>query len=309
MRTDDSLAAVVPYGYFTPKGEVYLRGRGLMAGYELHGLSLEASTKADLAAAADRLVEALRHLGTNDMVQAIFHRLPATAYPERHFPSRAASLIDEERRRQFEAENYWRTLSRLYITTQIEAAVPSPYSLGVCFRAGRLESERRSKSCSASASAAPRPFRMHWAERSIYAASTKETFRDLILAVTGRDFPAIMPAGKVRLNEIIASERWYGGVAPWIGELHLRPVCITAYPAATHAANAGCAVAQSRAADGLGALHLPGPGRYAEQLKLERIFWVRGASSEASRYHCAGAECRAAQDPQSGRRAPDGRSR
>ena len=40
------------------------------------------------------------------------------------------------------------------------------------------------------------------------------TFRDLILSVTGKDYPAILPTGYVRLNEVIASERWYGGVAP-----------------------------------------------------------------------------------------------
>ena len=38
----------------------------------------------------------------------------------------------------------------------------------------------------------------------------------------------ISPAGKVRLNEVVSSERWYGGVVPWIGDLHMRPVCVTA---------------------------------------------------------------------------------
>jgi len=125
MRTDNSLAAVVPYGHFLDGGEVYLRGRGLMSAYELGGLSLASASKAELAAAAARLVEALRHLGTNDMVQIIFHRLPATEYPERSFPSRAAKLIDGERREQFAAQNYWRTLRRIYFTTQTEAVVPS----------------------------------------------------------------------------------------------------------------------------------------------------------------------------------------
>ena len=32
MRTDNSLAAIVPYGHFMDGGEVYLRGRGLMTG-------------------------------------------------------------------------------------------------------------------------------------------------------------------------------------------------------------------------------------------------------------------------------------
>jgi type IV secretory pathway VirB4 component len=115
LPTDESLAAIVPYGHFTDSGEVYLRGRGLMAAYEMRGLSLEASSRAELAVASEQLVRAFRHLGTNYMVQAIIHRLPATVYPERRFPSRAAWLIDDERRHQFAAENYWRSLCRLYI--------------------------------------------------------------------------------------------------------------------------------------------------------------------------------------------------
>ncbi|HTT77850.1 MAG TPA: hypothetical protein VMF50_17945 [Candidatus Binataceae bacterium] len=43
MSTDNSLAAVVPYGHFLDGGEVYLRGRGLMAAYELGGLTLESA--------------------------------------------------------------------------------------------------------------------------------------------------------------------------------------------------------------------------------------------------------------------------
>lgn len=220
MRTDNSLAAVVPYGHFIDGGEVYLRGRGLMSAYELGGLSLASASKAELAAAVERLVEALRHLGTNDMVQVIVHRLPATKYPERSFPSRAARLIDDERREQFAAQNYWHTLRRIYFTTQMEAAVPSHVRSAV-FSAGHWNPkadlilqrfrERQANVLDALGGIIP-----------LRRLAPIETFRDLILAVTGRDYPAIMPAGKVRLNEIIASERWYGGVAPWIGELHLR---------------------------------------------------------------------------------------
>ena len=121
MKIDDSLASQLPYGGFTPDGEIYLRGRGLTVAYEFRGLPLEASSPAELGAATNRLVKAFCHLGTNDLVQPIFHRLPHLAYPHRDFPSKAARLIDQERRAHFEAEDYWCMLGRLYITTQIES--------------------------------------------------------------------------------------------------------------------------------------------------------------------------------------------
>ena len=206
MKIDDSLASQLPYGSFTPDGEVYLRGRGLMVGFEFRGLSLEASSPADLQAAVNRLVEAFRHLGTNDMVQPIFHRLPHMAYPERGFPSQAARLIDKERRMQFEAEDYWRLLGRLYITTQIESANSSRVHSAM-FGSGKWDP---------SLSLVLARFRERLENFRDALGGTielrrltpEETFRDLILCVTGRDFPAAVPNGPVRLNELIASERF-----------------------------------------------------------------------------------------------------
>jgi len=275
MKTDNSLASVVPYGSFTSEGEVYLRGRGLMVGFEFCGLPLESSSPAQLAGAADRMVEAMRHLGTDDMLQVQFYRLPHLSYPDREFPSGAARLIDDERRSQFEAENYWRMLSRLYVTTQVESVAQS-HIRSALFGSGDWNPhvdqvlQRFRERMKAFQDALGGTINLR-------RLNAEETFRDLILAVTGRDFPARLPAGRVRLNEVIASERWYGGVAPWMGELHLRPVCITAYPGAT--------MPQMLA----GLLRNPGlltvsarficldPVDTQDALKLERIFWVREA--------------------------------
>jgi len=273
MRTDDSLAAIVPYGHFLDGGEVYLRGRGLMAAYALGGLSLESASRAELAAAAERFVAALRQLGTNYMVQVIFYRLPATGYPQRSFPSRAARLIDGERREQFAAQNYWRTLSRLYLTAQLEAAVPRHVRSAV-FSAGQwnpgadliLQRFRELQANVIDALGGTIPLRR---------LALAETFRDLILAITGRDYPALLPAGKVRLNEIIASERWYGGVEPWIGELHMRPVCITAYPAETAPQMLAVLLRHPGQMTLSARFICQDPHDAHEQLQLERTFWVR----------------------------------
>jgi type IV secretory pathway VirB4 component len=199
MKTDNSLASVVPYGSFTSEGEVYLRGRGLMVGFEFRGLPLESSSTAQLVSAADRMVEAIRHLGTDDMLQAQFYRLPHhLSYPDREFPSGAARLIDDERRSQFEAENYWRTLSRLYITTQVKSVAQSRIRSAL-FGSGDwnphvnqvLQRFRERLMAFQDALGGTIDLRR---------LSAEETFRDLILAVTGRDFPARLPAGRVRLN-------------------------------------------------------------------------------------------------------------
>ena len=115
---DRSLAAVLPYGHFVDDGEIYLRGKGLMVGYEMHGMSVEGSSQRETEAQAQRLGRAISHFGSNDMLQCIFQRRPAIDYPERRFTSRAARMLDQERRQQFAEQKYWRTdaLRRVRLT-------------------------------------------------------------------------------------------------------------------------------------------------------------------------------------------------
>ncbi|HEX4209356.1 MAG TPA: hypothetical protein VHY56_03110, partial [Candidatus Binataceae bacterium] len=214
-------------------------------------------------------------LGTNDMVQAIFHRLPHLEYPDRDFPSKAARLIDQERRAQFEAEDYWRMLGRLYITTQIESPNRSRVHSAM-FGGGKWDPSLR---------LVLDRFRERLANFQDALGGTieprrltpEETFRDLILCVTGRDFPAAVPKGPVRLNELIACERFYGGVAPCVGELHLRPVCITGYPAQTMPQMLGVLLRHSGLLTVSARFITLDPVDVQDQLKLERLFWVREA--------------------------------
>src|SRR6516164_9033957 len=122
---DESLPSILPWRGFFPDGAVDLRANGVMVGYNLTGPSPESSTLADIASCSRQLAGALLHLGTGDMVQVLFHRLPAIEPPEPDFPCRAAALVDAERRAQFAAESHWITLARLYLTHEFESPLRS----------------------------------------------------------------------------------------------------------------------------------------------------------------------------------------
>lgn len=273
MPIERTLSEVIPYGHITGEGEIDLRGLGRLVGYTMGGLSPEASMPAEVDAYARQLAAALRHFGTGDMIHCIYHRLPAREYPHLDFPSEAAREIDAERRHQFEEANFWTTLRRLYVTHAYEGAFKGRA------RAAIFSSEQ----AAISAETQWRFFLPHLNDFEDATANVLKLkrmdsttlFRDLILCVTGRTYPALPPANSVRLNEIVASDVWYGGVAPWTGDLHMRPICVTAYPTETvpHMMQA--------------VLHHPGqmtlsirflcqdPQDTQEQLKLERTFWVR----------------------------------
>ena len=270
---DRSLAAALPYGHLVDDGEIYLRGRGLMVGYEMRGMGLETSSQQEVDAQAQRLGRAIAQFGTNDMLQCIFQRRPAIEYPERRFPSRAARMIDDERRRQFAEQKYWRTDALLYATTQQESPV---------------QSGLKARFFSSHGGASHTNFDL-WRQRfhqrltafedacglRLERLDSTAMFRHLILSVTGRDYPAIVPTRTARLNEIISCERWYGGVAPWVGELHIRPVCITAYPAETVPQMLAVLLRHPGQLTVSARFICQDPHDTHEQLQLERTFQVR----------------------------------
>lgn len=167
------------------------------------------------------------------MVQVIYHRLPAPEPPEREFPSRAAALVDAERRAQFEAESHWITPTRLYLTHQFEPPIKS------WLRAAMLASngpQRQARHELLREYALNRFAAFEDAAAgavSLTRLSPLETFRDLLMEVTCHDYPAALPEPHVRLNEVIGCEHFIGGMAPYINDYHLRPLCITGYPAQT----------------------------------------------------------------------------
>jgi type IV secretion system protein VirB4 len=230
---DDSLPAVLPYRGFFPDGTLDLRGNGVTVGYALSGPSPESSTLADVASCSRQFAGALLHLGTGDMVQVLFHRLPAIEPPERDFSYRAAALVDAERRAQFETESHWITLTRLYLTHQFENPLKS--WLRAAMLAGNgphrqarddLLREYALNRFAAFEDAAASAV-------SLTRLSPLETFRDLLMAVTYHDYPAALPEPQVRLNEVIGCEHFIGGQQPYINGYHLRPLCITGYPSHT----------------------------------------------------------------------------
>jgi type IV secretion system protein VirB4 len=254
---------------------VRLRAGGTMAGFEISGPCAEGTSDAELEAKAKLVANSIRHFGTGDMIHTIYHRVTASEYPQREFPTLAARMIDDERARQFQKGKYYRNLLRWYISNQDESAVTNQLKAmlfaSTAHRAAEsqeLQRQRflhRLRSWEDAVARTIHPNRM----------GAGKTFRDLVLCTTTRDFPAIEPAGRVPLHHAIAQQDLLGGNEPEIGELHLRPISITTYPTET--------VPQMLA------VLLRQPGRLMlsvrficldpidaqQQLRLERAHWVR----------------------------------
>jgi type IV secretion system protein TrbE len=229
---DESLPSRLAWRSFLPDGAIDLRGNGLSIAYELRGLSPESSTLADIAACARQLAGALLHLGTNDMIQVVYHRQPAPEPPERKFPCSAAALVDAERRAQFANESHWLTSTRLYLTHQFEPPVRS-WLRTVMHASNAPQRQERNELLREYALSRFAAFEDAAPSTLLTRLPPLETFRDLLMAVTYHDYPAALPDPHVRLNEVIGCETFIGGMAPFINGYHLRPLSITAYPSHT----------------------------------------------------------------------------
>lgn len=230
---DISLPAALAYRGFFPDGSLDLRGNGVTIGYDLAGPSPEVSDIADLASRSRQLAGAMVHLGSGDMIQVIYNRLPAPEPPQREFEHRAAALVDAERRAQFTAENHWLTPTRLYLTHAFDPPGRS-WVRSMLFASNGPQRQTRNDLLREYALNRFQAFEDAAAGAvGLRRLSAVETFRDLLLTVTAHNYPAALPDPHVRLNEIIGCENFIGGFKPYVNGYHLRPICITAYPAVT----------------------------------------------------------------------------
>jgi len=220
------LSSIIPYHHFTAEGEIRLRGGGTLIGEHIRGPSLEASSSEDIAAACARFAASLGHFTTGDFIHLIFHRVPAVEYPVRTFESRAAQMIDDERRAQFHSQKYLRTLTGCYIANEDESAISN--RLKAMFFASTAHRAIENRELQV------RRFyhRVHGWEDAIASTfkprrmSTAEMYRDLVLGINGIDYPATPPPAGVPLHHVLAQQDFIGGSEPRIGQLHLRPVSV-----------------------------------------------------------------------------------
>ncbi|MEZ5934803.1 MAG: conjugal transfer protein TrbE [Alphaproteobacteria bacterium] len=98
------LADYLPWAALVAPGVVLNKDGSLQRSASFRGPDLESSTEAELVALTARLNNALRRLGSGWALFVEAERRPTTGYPDSVFPDPVSWLIDEERRGLFEAE-------------------------------------------------------------------------------------------------------------------------------------------------------------------------------------------------------------
>jgi type IV secretion/conjugal transfer VirB4 family ATPase len=103
-RRSQSLADFLPWAALVERGVILNKDGSFQRTARFRGPDLDSATAAELVSITSRLNNALRRLGSGWAIFVEAQRVPANRYPDSRFPDPASTLVDDERRAQFEEE-------------------------------------------------------------------------------------------------------------------------------------------------------------------------------------------------------------
>ncbi len=228
------LADFLPWAALIGPGIILNKDGSLQRIARFRGPDLDSATPAELVAVSGRLNNALRRLGSGWAVFVEAQRLPARDYPLSQFPDPVSALVDAERRAQFEeASSHFESAYFLTFAWMPPADDAS--------RAGRwLYEDAPEKGLNPQehvASFTARTDRLldlldGFMPEAVWL-SDEETLTYLHSTVSTRRQRVRVPETPMHLDALLADSALVGGLAPKLGDDHLRTLTITGFPTAT----------------------------------------------------------------------------
>ena len=228
------LADWLPWAGLVAPGVVLNKDGSFQRTARFRGPDLDSATHSELVATTARLNNALRRLGTGWAMFVEAERCPAASYPHSDFPEPLSWLVDEERRAAFEeGGNHFE--SCYHLTLQY---LPPEESRA---RAAKLIYENTSTAG------------VDWRERlTAFIAETErifdllagvmpeigwlddgETLSYLHTTVSTRRHRVGVPEVPFHLDMLLTDVPLLGGLAPMLGDEHLRVTTLRGFPTST----------------------------------------------------------------------------
>ncbi|MFP3688100.1 MULTISPECIES: conjugal transfer protein TrbE [Burkholderia] len=228
------LADWLPWAGLVAPGVVLNKDGSFQRTARFRGPDLASATQGELIATTARLNNALRRLGSGWALFIDAERRPAAGYPHSEFPEALSWLVDEERRAAFEqAGSHFESgyhLTLVYLPPEESRA-----------RAAKLLYENTPTSG------------VDWRERlATFVAETNrvfdlldgvmpeiawlddgETLTYLHATISTRRYRIGVPEVPFHLDALLADSALIGGLAPMLGDQHLRVVTVRGFPTST----------------------------------------------------------------------------
>jgi len=232
------LADYLPWGFLVGPGIVLNKDGSFLRLARYRGPDLESATEAELIGVTARINNVLKRFGSGWALFFEARRKEASHYPLSNFPDPVSLLVDEERRKSFESD---------------ERHFESTHTLAFCWRplaetqdkAGAYLVERGDDASPASEA---RGF--EWREYfvaetdraldllsnilpEIRFLSDEETLTHLHSCVSPKAHVVSVPVIPAYLDALLADTPFTGGMAPKLGDQHLRTISVLGMPGTT----------------------------------------------------------------------------
>ncbi|MGX7877375.1 conjugal transfer protein TrbE [Mesorhizobium sp. ORM6] len=233
-RTAARLADYLPWAALVAPGVVLNKDGSFQRTARFRGPDLDSAVAAELVAVASRINNAFRRLGSGWSVFVEAQRHEAASYPESQFPDAASSLLDAERRADFDEEGV-HFVSSYFLTFLF---LPPPED---ATRAEEWLYEGRDQS-DADPGEIVRAFvdrtervlslfdgfmpECHWLDDG-------ETLTYLHSTISTKRHKVRVPETPIYLDALLADEPLAGGLEPRLGDKHLRVLSIVGFPTST----------------------------------------------------------------------------
>lgn len=233
-RKGASLSDYLPWAALVAPGIVLNKDGSFQRTARFRGADLDSASPSEVAAAAARLNSMLRRLGSGWAIFVEAQRRASIAYPASSFPDALSQLVDEERRAAFETggahyeSRYF--LSFVWLPPAEKSRRFRDWFVegqGVADTDWRSELEGfRDRTDRFLSQLEPHMAELAW-------LSDSETLAYLHSTVSGRPQRVAPPSTPMHLDAMLAMEPLTGGLAPRLGEAHLRVLTITGLPTET----------------------------------------------------------------------------
>ncbi len=233
-RSASRLADYLPWAALVGEGIVLNKDGSLQRSARFRGPDLDSVVAAELVAAASRINNAFRRLGSGWSIFVEAQRREASIYPDSIFPDPASAMLDAERKAGFEeAGAHFESqylLTFLYLPPAEEAARAE-----IWLYEGRERSQLD-----------PREVVRAFADRTARVLALlegmmpecawlddSETLSYLHSCVSTHRQRIRVPETPVYLDALLADQPLTGGLEPRLGDQHLRILTIVGFPTAT----------------------------------------------------------------------------
>ena len=228
------LADWLPWAGLVAPGVVLNKDGSFQRTARFRGPDLDSATESELVATTARLNNALRRLGSGWALFVDAERQPAAGYPVSDFPEALSWLVEQERKAAFEeAGSHFESryhLTLLYLPPEESRAKAAK----LLYEHGRQDGVDWREQLAGFVAEAERFYNLlDGVMPELAWLSDAETLTYLHATVSPKRYAVAVPEVPFYLDALLADAPLSGGLAPRLGEQHLRVVSVRGFPTST----------------------------------------------------------------------------